>query len=231
VGIKSNKMRSGMAISIRKYTPRGTQKIDDTVGESKGLTCQDANQIIADARIQAEQIREQALMEAETKSAKYLTELMGKAKREVAQFERKARAEMLRELDQCAGVINEAKSMLQQLGNVSHEAIEKDRPYLNVFDEKTETGELASGEESLYQGEVELEVKSSGDFGQVARFLGCLRAVPDIELKSLGTYVQGKSTAVVLDITEPLRLLEILMEIPTVKEVFGNGNNIKLVLK
>jgi len=96
---------------------------------------------------------------------------------------------------------------------------------------KTETGELASGEESLYQGEVGLEVKSSGDFGQVARFLGCLRAVPDIELKSLGTFVQGKSTAVVLDITEPLRLLEILMEIPAVKEVSGNGNNIKLVLK
>ena len=122
---------------------------------------------------------------------------------------------------------------MRQVGKITDEATEKEpeaAAHLTVVEEQIETHEPTSHEEVLYHGEVELEVKSSGDFGQEGRFIGHLRKVPDIELKSFGTLVQGKITAIVA-IAEPLRLLSILKQMPLVEEVVGNGNNIQLALK
>lgn len=221
------------AACIRKYAPEVAQEIDDPVGELTELANQEANRIITEARAQAEQISKQAVAKAEEESAKYLTELMRKAEQKVAEFEEEARTKVLKELDQCARVINKARHVLRQVGKITDEATEKEpeaAPHLTVVEEQIETHEPTSHEEVLYHGEVELEVKSSGDFGQVGRFIGHLRKVPDIELKSFGTFVQGKITAIVA-IAEPLRLLSILKQMPLVEEVVGNGNNIQLALK
>ncbi len=208
----------------------------------------EADQILVKAAQAAEEeasnIRTDSLKGAE----QIISEARGRAAKEAGREAGEARSKILREFDECARVINEAKQKLEQAVKVADETTGKESEHLsevaaqpNFAEEKAEAGEpmvqvqasfatAEVGSTEFYRGEVEVEVTAPGGFGQMARFMENLRKVPSIGLKSLGGHVEGKTTAV-LAIGEPLPLTSIIKGMPQVEGVVEQGNKIKVALR
>jgi len=155
--------------------------------------------------------------------------------------------ELLREFDVLSRVINEARQKLEQILEVpkdqtgTAEHFSEDTTQMNFDDRMVEamqpkvqlglnpaSAEAASTK--LYSGEVKLDIKSSGDFGQLGRFTERLRRVPNVKLTSLGSCAQGTTMAIIA-VAEPIPLTTILKEMPIVEEVIGQDHHVEVALK
>lgn len=190
---------------------------------------QEANKVLAESKKEAEWIIGEALEQREKENNEFKNKL-------------------LIEFDKFSRVINEARQKFQQNVKILQNAIGTDSEHLSEvatqmgLDEgKSEVDEhmvqvevnpttAEANSAKLYRGEIELDIKSSGGFGQVGRFTERLRRVPNVELTSLGSCVQ-EITMVTIAISKPIPLISILKEMPIVDEVIEQDNSMNVVLK
>ena len=208
------------------------------------MSFDEAEQILARAQ-QAAELEANKILSDSGKEAKQIgSEAMEQGKKETGEV----RSKVLNHFAECTRVINEAKQKLEQVVQATDEPSGEKPEYSrealvkpDFTEEKMEVSEpivriemslaaAEAGSTKLYQGDVELEVTSPDGFGQVGRFTEYLRKVPDIELKSIDGFVEGKTTAII-SIAEPLPLIRTIKEIPLVDIVVEQENNIKVGLK
>ena len=199
------------------------------INESRQEAEQEANKILAESKKEAEWIIGEALEQREKRNSEFINKL-------------------LIEFDKFSRVINEARQKFQQNVKILQNATGTDSEHLSEvatqmgLDEgKSEVDEhmvqvevsptnAEADSTKFYRGEIELDIESSGGFGQVGRFTERLRRVPNVKLTSLGSCVQ-EITMVTITIAKPIPLISILKEMPIVDEVIEQDNSMKVVLK
>ncbi len=219
-------------------------------GRRKGEA--EAAETIAKAFDEAGPILDRARQAADEEAGK----ILANAKRDAEQLvreaasrgQKEARAKMLKEYEECARVMNEVKQRLEQAAKVAQQETgqESERPGEptappSFAEEKVETGETAvevktgpvvteENGTQYYRGEVELEITSHDNNGQIARFIEQLRKVRGTQLVSLGSFVQGRVSATIAA-AQPLPLLRMIAGLPLVEDVVVQGDKIQVTLK
>ena len=214
--------------------------------------------IITRAQQEAKQIIQEAKRRAKVEEARYLIALrheaeqqanriIGEAMEQREKENNEFKNNLLKEFDKFSKVINEARQKLEQTVKISKDATGTDSEYISEvatqinFDEgkagvaeptvqvEVSPTDAEANSTKLYRGEVKLEVKSSGGYGQVGRFTERLRKIPNVKLTSLGSCVQ-EITIATIAIAEPIPLISILEEMPMVEEVIEQDKYMKVIL-
>lgn len=107
--------------------------------------------------------------------------------------------------------------------------------FTSRFGKKPEAPETSSAPEEvvsdgLYHGRVALEITAPIDFTQMIKLQAYLRAVPDLQLASVGGSAAGDAMIIVIA-DKPLPLVSILSEMPLAKDVIKKERNIQMALE
>ncbi len=82
----------------------------------------------------------------------------------------------------------------------------------------------------LYEGNVQLAIKSSAGFDQVNQFRKYLRAVENLRI-AMDSWSENEDIMIVVSLQEPMPLFSILSQMPVVEEVYKESKKIIVVLR
>ena len=195
-----------------------------------------SSHFIAEAREKAETTIAD-ITSANTEISRLVTEIVKRVMNTVQEFEGRLQAD----ISELAEAITESQKKLEQVVEVVEVEEEKipdvPPPVIGETVDSTVLSVVLNGERSngkngsqpLFSGQVELKAVSSFEYQHIKKLKSYLTHVSGI--KYMQEYASEKEMAVLFDIKEPLPLLEIFGNVPTVDKVINEADGISLVLK
>ena len=211
------------------------QLIKDITEKCREETQAQSSQVVTEAREKAEKMITDVVTSS-TEISQTVTEIMNKSQKTMHEFEH----ELQMEFSELAEAIAEARNKLAQVTTgvfergetrvaPSNKNEELNRNTVLSVQLKGEKSNDGNGSNSLFSGQVELKSISSFDYRHLRNLTNYLIHVPSI--KYVQECASEKEMSVLFDVQEPLPLLDILSDIPSVDKVIAESDGISLILK
>jgi len=194
------------------------------------------------------------VIEASQKSEREATQLLAEVSLRVEKIIDQAMQEVHAEFGDSDRFIAEAREKLGQVTGDADEDTEESLEHRNepvslpvataeegkeavdtIIKTETDAAATSTADDKLCGGRIELEIMPPIDFMQIRNLANCLHRPPDIQLVGLyGSWDDKRSEAkniAVIDVSQPIRLLKLLKEMPPIKSVVEQEKKIGIVLK
>ena len=201
------------------------QLLRDITEKCQQETREQASRVIAEAREKAEKIMDD-IITSSREINHIVTQIANKARKTINEFEER----LQEETSELTKAITEAQNKLEQVTMMGREeetvpvppvkSKESREYYKNPALAVRLIGEKSNGkhgQQTLFSGQVEMKSSSAVDYQYLRNLKKHLVRIPAI--KYLQEYASEKEMSVLFDVKEPLPLLDILNNVPTVDEV------------
>jgi len=219
--------------------------IDSSKKEAEQLFRNEIERCQALAQAQSDQIRTEAEKKADTlikdlvNGGKEVHSLISETMANTENLMVKVKEEMLMELGELTKRIVESEKKLQDITNgyvreydnkvnntqIPGNANTSDSLWVIL---KRDNDEAGIGENGYYNGEIELKTLSSFDVTRIKNVKRYFTQIPNV--KYLGEFSSEEGTKISFDLKEPLPLLDILKNMPSIEKVVEEGGNLKLTV-
>ncbi len=194
-----------------------------------------SSQVIAEARKKAEEMLA-GVIASSTQINQLVSEIVHRANNTVHELENRLQIE----ISELARAITEAQKKLEQVGTVTAEEKElraapskkKGETDKNTVLFVRFTGEKSrgnNGDNPLFSGQMEMKAVSSFEYKQIKNIKNHLAHTPGI--RYVQEYASEKEMSVFFEVKEPLPLLDIFGNLPSVDKVITEADGISLILK
>lgn len=205
------------------------QLISDLTEKCQQEAQSQASRVIAEAREKAEKMMAD-IVTSSTEINRLVTTIVNRARNTINEFEERLQSET----GELAEVITETQKKLEQVTMIARQEETVPEPVIKNKESKEPVNNptlsirlldnKGNGNNALYSGQVEVKtVSSSFDYQYLKNLKRHLANIPDI--KYLQEFASEKEMSLMFDITEPLPLLDILGDVPSVDRVVAEADD------